>query len=153
MHVHIKVLSSFMNGTFNWILGSNIITIIIIIFSPILTGRWVQIPSLLDLIIPMFVELWCDYCRLVFHIEVSQVLVLEWVSPAIPDLSILPPPRDLREEGGLWLWTWPTLHVSGVRVKRRVCMGTENILTSDAFMVEYVLDFGSRNKLSTHCAI
>ena len=64
----------------------------------------------------MFPELWCDYCRLVFHIEVSQVLVLEWVSPTVPDLSILPPPCDLREEGGLRLWTWPALHVRGMNV-------------------------------------
>ena len=66
-------------------------------------------PSLLDLLVPVFLEEWGHHFRLVLPIEVSQVLILEWVSPAIPDLTVLPPPRDPREEGGISLRAWTTL--------------------------------------------
>ena len=68
-----------------------------------------QDTCLLDLLVPVFLEEWGHHCRLVLHIEVSQVLILEWVSPAIPDLTVLPPPRDPREEGGISLRAWSTL--------------------------------------------
>ncbi len=62
-------------------------------------------PCFAQFLVPMLLEDWSNGLRLIIGVEVDQIIVLEWASPTMPDLSVLPPPSDSREEGGVFLWT------------------------------------------------
>ena len=92
----------------------------------------------------MFLEEWGHHFRLVLPIEVSQVLILEWVSPAIPDLTVLPPPRDPREEGGISLRAWTTLYKSNIVITIKLVSiltylrGVHNRILLDLWLMEQI---------------
>ena len=54
-------------------------------------------------------EVRCHYSRQVYSVQPSQILVLDGMSPAPPDLTVLPPPRDTRQERSIFLGTRPSL--------------------------------------------